>query len=310
MKIGYLIVAHNNPEHLYRLVSHLKSENSKIFIHIDDLVDIEIFYSINGDNIYFIDDRVKSRWGTFSQTLATINLIKSALGHSDIERLQLLSGLDYPIKPIKELESFLDKSSHEFISINAEITAESKLFYRLGSFHAIDSELTNPRTRKNYKHLESQINELISSILNSSVTGFQMDRVFNLMKNYKIYKGSNWFNISSKCAQYCIDFINNNPVFVDTFRFTECSDEMFFHTIIGNSCFANSIYNKFDNNPLKNELKLYSGLHHVNWKVSPSPKVFQCSEDITELAETNAFFARKFSHQSSDLLNLIDSNLL
>lgn len=134
MRIGYLILAHSAPEHLQRLINHLSNKKSKIFIHIDKSVDIDLFNDISGDNIFFIDNRVNSRWGAFSLTQATINLIKCALQHGQLDRVQLLSGLDYPVKPIEELEYFLASTPAEFISINTQITTDSKLFYRLKKY--------------------------------------------------------------------------------------------------------------------------------------------------------------------------------
>src|SRR5690349_19353849 len=99
MKIAYLILAHNTPNHLSRLVRALDSANAAFFIHVDRKSDISPFRKgLSQPNTTFLEDRVAVYWGDFSDVRATIELIKKALSHSfEPVYFVLLSGADYPL---------------------------------------------------------------------------------------------------------------------------------------------------------------------------------------------------------------------
>ncbi|MFM5314184.1 beta-1,6-N-acetylglucosaminyltransferase [Aeromonas veronii] len=306
-----MILAHNNPRHLERLVDKLRHSNCQIFIHIDKASDIEQFKRITYSNVEFVKNRVSVYWGGFSLTQATLNLLEYAINKTDCHRFQLLSGVDYPIKPISKLESFLSNNDKmEFITLNSIIDEQSALFFRISRPHLIDSKVTNPKTRGDYIYIKSEVDELVNSVLESTIKKLHLERIDNLTRKFRIYKGSNWFNLSREAAQYCIDFIKYNNDFLDAFRFTECSDEMFFHTIIGNSRFCERVCKNFEHKKANAEHKLFSGLHYVNWNSRPAPKTFTEIEELDELVSSQAFFARKFNEQSLDVLDAIDLKIL
>src|SRR5690554_4776848 len=101
-KVAYLILAHTDPEQLYNLTRSLDYE-SRIFIHLDKKSDIRKFKEYDyPSSVSFIEDRVKVSWAGFNMVVATLNLMKVAMEHSkDYSHLVLLSGLDYPIKPVQ-----------------------------------------------------------------------------------------------------------------------------------------------------------------------------------------------------------------
>ena len=143
MKIAYLILAHANPQHLDLLIKAISDTDSAIFIHIDKKSDMEIFSNIKGDNIHFIKKRVNVYWGEFSQVTAIINLIHAALFSSVIhQRLVLISGVDYPIKPknyIKNLfEAHHDKEFINLIKMPSE--KANKPISRLTAYRIIPSD--------------------------------------------------------------------------------------------------------------------------------------------------------------------------
>ena len=80
MRIAYLILAHNTPNHLARLVRALDSPNVDFFIHVDRKSDISRFRDrLSQPNVAFLKDRIAVYWGDFSDVEATVRLIKEAL---------------------------------------------------------------------------------------------------------------------------------------------------------------------------------------------------------------------------------------
>jgi hypothetical protein len=78
MKIAYLILTHNTPKHLGRLVRALDPSNAFFFIHVDRKSDISRFRDgLSQPNVTFQDDRVAIHWGEFLQAQTIIKLMKT-----------------------------------------------------------------------------------------------------------------------------------------------------------------------------------------------------------------------------------------
>lgn len=118
------------------------------------------------------------------------------------------------------------------------------------------------------------------------------------------YGGSTWWTLSRKVCEYVQDFVDKNPVIVDFYKNTICPDESFFQTILGNSPYQKS---------------LERSLTYTDWSGgAPSPAII--SEKHLSLFESSssvivsdgygsgeALFARKFSDQSYEIVEKIDS---
>lgn len=103
MRIAYLILAHKNPEQVKRLVRLLDSD---VYIHIDRKSDMDKFH-ISDPKVKYINKRVNITWGGFSMIKATLKLINVARNNNNYDYYILLSGDDYPLRSLDELESFL-----------------------------------------------------------------------------------------------------------------------------------------------------------------------------------------------------------
>ena len=111
MKIAYLILAHNQPEHLSRMINSLNSENVSFYVHIDKKSDITIFNpSQYPKNVYFQPDRTLISHGGFSMVIATLGLMEEALKDNQNYYFIFLSGWDYPIKSNEFIHKFLENS--------------------------------------------------------------------------------------------------------------------------------------------------------------------------------------------------------
>ncbi|WP_308632392.1 beta-1,6-N-acetylglucosaminyltransferase, partial [Marinilactibacillus psychrotolerans] len=66
-KLAYLILAHNDPTNLKRMIDAL-NEHADFFVHIDKKNDEILFTELfqEYDNVIFISDRYKIYWGGFS----------------------------------------------------------------------------------------------------------------------------------------------------------------------------------------------------------------------------------------------------
>ncbi|MEO8170797.1 MAG: beta-1,6-N-acetylglucosaminyltransferase, partial [Oxalobacteraceae bacterium] len=121
MKIAYLILAHDNPEHLQRLITALSSSSSSFYIHIDKKSNIAPFLSIKGNHIHLTYERASVYWGDFSQVDAILILLRAAVADGcHFDRFVLLSGADYPLRSAASIGQFFESNrDREFMNLVA-----------------------------------------------------------------------------------------------------------------------------------------------------------------------------------------------
>jgi hypothetical protein len=49
--------------------------------------------------------------------------------------------------------------------------------------------------------------------------------------DYEFYKGTQWINITYKCVNKIFEYLKKYPVYIPRLKWTNCSDEIFFHTM-------------------------------------------------------------------------------
>ncbi len=119
MKHAILILAHKNVEQLCRLVKYFDC-HFEVYIHIDKKQPIGIYE----ENILRAYPQVKlvSRdydvnWGGTSVLESEMYLLRMAVDLGDADYFHLISGQDYPIRPLDHfLKFFEENAGKEFIS--------------------------------------------------------------------------------------------------------------------------------------------------------------------------------------------------
>src|SRR5215475_3703782 len=117
MRIAYLIVAHDQPDHLHRLVKALDCDGVGFYIHIDNKVKLSTFRPemLEKENVHFLRTRVDVQWMGFSIVESILLLMQEAMQEaSHFDYFVLLSGSDYPIKSTSLIKKFFETSDKEF----------------------------------------------------------------------------------------------------------------------------------------------------------------------------------------------------
>src|SRR5690554_4655200 len=122
MKLAHLITAYKNPTQLKMLVDQLSHNDSDIYIHLDKKIDLREFSFIaDGGNVTFISNRKTCNWGGFSFVVAITRSLREILSSKKYEYINLISGQDYPIKPINQFHDFLNSNrGQSFISFEED----------------------------------------------------------------------------------------------------------------------------------------------------------------------------------------------
>lgn len=284
MKLTYLILAHNHPEQLERMIEVLNHKNAEFIIHVDKKSDIKEFLTsklLTFKNVVFLKKRLPVYWGGYNMVAATLNLMKAALRHNKKGYLILLSGHDFPIKPaehIYDLLSFNYGNEYvEYFSLPSNEWSMNGGIDRIAYYWFLD------------KLGVDESMDLFSLQKNASKTR----RYF---QNFTPYGGSQWWTLTCECADYILRFINRNTLYKQYYELTFIPDEMFFHSIILNSPFKENVQN--DN------------LRYIDWKTGPETPRILTSDDLNTLFGSDKLWARKFDiNRDSLLLDQIEEKL-
>jgi hypothetical protein len=114
MKLGFIILAHQDLHRTTQLVRFLSKNDCPVSLHIDQNaapreVD-ELKASLNHVKNVTFSRREKCGWGQFSIVQATLNAAENLLGnHPDVTNVFLASGSCLPARPIKQLKAYLSR---------------------------------------------------------------------------------------------------------------------------------------------------------------------------------------------------------
>lgn len=277
MRFAYLILAHDDGDHLIKLINKLSCDRSNtILIHIDKKNNL-LYDNVNkiflgAKNIHFLKKRYSVNWSGFSMVSATLLMLEELTKlNIDYNYVTLLSGQCYPIKSNESIKDYFRKNyGGEFLSSHQI----GKYEWRIKKFNFFTERSWNRKF----------ISRILKKILVILQFGYQRSN----LKDYKLYMGSSWFSITNHACSYILLFLKNNPSFIDQFKMTACSDEHFFQIILMNSNFANNVTG--------------FNLTYVDFSEgNSSPKILDKS-DYEKIVIKNYLFARKFCSGRSDIL--------
>ena len=311
MQKNYLVLAHKNPDQLYRMITALNDNVSHFFIHIDAKSPIAPFKEhLQGLPVYFIDKRECCFWGDFSIVRATINLMEAAAKENEKGYFILMSGQDYPIASQEKINTFLEQhNGYDFIDFfpiedkwKAKMVKD-KLFH----YHILHS---GKRGHSNcyapFFHCAiSQKSRTLFHLLKGRLSWKHFKLLCKLPARKapfsKQYAGSQFWAFSEKTFYKVLTYIReHHTILEDYYHYTSSSDEIYFHSILINLQSTDT------------EIKLKPSLTYVNWerKGVQLPVLFK-NNDFEELtSQREKLFARKFDIEiDSDILDRLDNFL-
>lgn len=233
MKIAFLISAHTDPQHLLRLTEQLP-EDSETFVHVDLKSNLQEFRAtVTSPRVHFIEERYDVMWASMQQVKFQRALVKEALSFGiHFDYLFTLSGLDYPVWSNQRITDYLTQhKGQEFIQgICMEhqqgIDAKQYQEYRFLNNHAWRYGTLKSKFRVSLRKISYALG--IRKKLYIPVDG----------QHYALYKGADWWGITSELAAYCMDFMDSHSDFVHYFNTSFCPSETIWQTIAFQSPFA------------------------------------------------------------------------
>ncbi|MFV8325993.1 beta-1,6-N-acetylglucosaminyltransferase [Flavobacterium sp. ZS1P14] len=286
MKQAILITAYKNYHHLREIINFFDT-NFELYIHIDKkskISKMELDNLRKHDIVKLVSQKYNVNWGGFNHLKSILYLTEQGLRNPENKYFHLISGHDFPIKNRSYFIEFFKNNNVEYMNyctIPKIGCADNENMDRIEYYNFYDIwNAKTPRENviiKRFVEIQKRIGfkRLISS------------------RMPKLYGGSTWWSLSRDCVSYVITYTKKNKYVLNRLKYTLCSEEFYFQTVIMNSNFAG----KVDNNDLR----------YIDWAArnGNNPAILD-DTDYEKLVQTEALFARRFEYPYSiGLINKI-----
>lgn len=284
-KHAYLIIAHNEPKVLATLFKCIDDRRNDVYLHIDkkskQLFDEFLNFKLKHSKVIVLTNRIDVRWGSFSQVLCELLLMRTARENGDYRYYHLLSGVDLPIKSQNYIHEFFGRTNKNFIGLaNGDCAKEDvrRKMYNYNLFYSY---------RKSNFILRN-----LTKILRFTFNFF-LCHTFKRPFDMEYKKGANWFSITQPLVNYILE---NEKFIKSRFKYTFCADEIFIQSLVWNNTgWRKTLYSLDD--------EFEGCMRLIDWNRG-KPYVWTTS-DLDELTMSDRLFARKFSSQHMDVVDWI-----
>ena len=285
LRLAYIISAYKLPDNLCRLINALDESGSFFIVGVDKNTCIKEYERMRSllerrPNVHFLE-RHRSPYRSFGHVTTTIKGLEYLRTHRiDYDYVSLLTGQDYPIKSLEFIRDFLTRNFGKSFIDN----------FSLPDPRWTDGGLN--RIERYYVHKKrifwSIPRKYFLGLLPLAIPG-----------SLRAWGGSGYWTLHRSHADYCVDFLGDreNKSFIDYFRHTDISDELFFQTILMNSTLTSTIEN--------------TNLRYIDWSKPRAPSVL-LSEDWEAIKNADGLiFGRKFDMTiDSHIMDLVDDQIL
>lgn len=276
MKQAILITAYKSIDQIVNLIDSF-DDDFIFFIHIDkkSILDLSPLKDIINKEIRIFSE-YKTNWGGVNHLKAILLLAEEALTINEIHFFHLISGEDYPAKPLQYFKTQLDVSK-DYMEIeempNSNWIGNGGMD-RIQYYHLYDKY----DAKQADGHLE--INRIVDR-----------QKKKNIKRPYSsllppLYGGSTWWSLTRETLNYVVKYSDKKPQLLNRMQHTFCAEEMYFQTAIMNSPFADNVIN--DN------------LRYIDWNSGRGGYPAYLDEtDFNSILNSNKIFARKFNYEKS-----------
>lgn len=294
MKFAFLILAHEDPAQLRRLIHSLDDPHFDIYVHVAAKAPMDAYhfsdYRLRHSRLTVLDEQIRTYWGDISLVDVMLALYRRAQENGTYDRYITLSGLDYPLKSNREILNALTDTDREFISARPLL---GDLDFKIRGIYL-------------WKH------HLLARIARHLVCNYHVVMHPSRLKLRKgdkqkseVYFSSQWHALSGESVAYLLKTLEENPRIRRFFRYAYAPDELLIPTILCNSPFADRMIPLNDCGDFEALFAALPALHYLR-RERQNVMVFR-EEDYQELICSGKLFCRKVRTGISDgLLDKID----
>lgn len=269
-----LVLAHQSPNHLTRLLRTLTVHGDTAVVHLDRRVDPADFAeALATPGVTLVQNRVEVVWGGWSIVEATLRALRTGLTTSpDASHYQLMSGDSFPLRPMPEVRRrYQDSGDTNFLDLTP-FPQPHKPAYRIRNYYIEHDPWGHPMS-------------LVFRAANRA-----MRRPTIALGGRTLYSGSQWWTLTSQASRWLVGAVDHSPKLVRFMRHTRVPDEHFVQILLGNS-------------PLHPTIR--PPLFYADWRPGPAGRLppILTPEHIGDLNGSDSLWARKFPDDSIALLD-------
>jgi len=283
MNLGFIILAHHQPEAIRKQVDVLAGPGDRVVIHFDtsatkaDRQAVDTIAAEKPGQVKVIS-KVHCVWGEWSLVDAVLHALREFEKMPDPpEYIHLMSGADFPIRPMGELKEFLKRNRNRDFIECCDLSKKSWVKGGLGT----------ERLRFYYP-------------FNFRTSRRSFDRMVRWQRKLKIrrrmpgdlkpHMGSQWWTLRWTTCKKVLDFTKENPAVPKFFKSTWIPDESYFQTVIAKIIPRGQIA----------DLQLM--FHHLT--PAGRPYVFY-NDHLSLLKRLPHFFVRKVSPDAAEMIGYL-----
>jgi hypothetical protein len=273
VRIGYLVVSHREPQQVLRLVRVLtEAPTAEVVVRHDQRRSALARDEVEAAGGWLLDDELDNEWAGWGH----VEVLLEGLRQFDTDWVLVLSGQDYPLRPLAELEAFLGATDHDALLADAwelDLTrrpepAREEFFMRHAYRHY--------RRPPGLGHLPGRLRPFVYTREMPPRLGVRrLGTPFG-----SVFVSADWLTLSRRAVASLERYVREESRAMRFFRRVAVPSESLFATA------------------LMTDEQLDVGLDHRRFFSFPGPGAAHpdtlTSADLPELERSNAFFARKF----------------
>jgi hypothetical protein len=284
MKLAFIILAHHDADNVCRLASRLACDGDVVVVHWDKNNPLDIVGETQGKlpasirpNVHYAR-RIAVQWGQWSMVEATLSSLEELEKLAEaFDYVMLLSGADYPLKPLATLKAFLSENAgQEYIECvdpaRDPWVVQGLVHERYQQYHWLNW--------RNHPKLFSCVNSLQKKL------GIKR----KLPDKLEARLGSQWWALTWQTLQQILQTSRRRHIRA-FFKTTWVPDELFFQTLVAGLVPQERIAGY--------SLTFYHFSHQGR------PLVFY-NDHFNFLSQQTVFFARKLSPDAMVLRDRLD----
>lgn len=226
MKIACLVMANSGAPVLARSLAVYHAAGWDVFVHIDAKVPRDSYIGQLGaaaGDCRYVDDPVSVFWAGFTMIEAELKLIALARRCGAYDKFVLVSDDTLPLYPAGTLNAVLTQDRDFITAVGQPPGSPNATLYAKYLFPDHDLTALKPRQSPT-----AEIDEMFERAMLDIASLRRIGK-----KPVDLYYGSQFWALSRESIETILAVVERDRHLMLSFRYSSFSDEMFFHTILG-----------------------------------------------------------------------------